>query len=204
MKPKPFPVLLRRIHMYLGLFFMPWMLMYGLSSLVFNHPQLLKALGLAPDVEWVVKGTWPCDLDFPLQGPVPEDAAAKLVAIAGLNVENFGNYRLGNEPVIHVGFPEIWTMKRLRYFQMEGRLVYDSRRKNLQQILTSLHARGGYGKSGLLNDLWAMAVDGVCLSFLLWAVSGLYLWWCFSWMRFWGGVALLTGTVTFAAFLLFL
>jgi len=27
----------RRIHMYLGLFLVPWALMYALSSLVFNH-----------------------------------------------------------------------------------------------------------------------------------------------------------------------
>jgi hypothetical protein len=34
-------VFLRRTHLYLGLFVTPWLMMYALSTLVFNHAALV-------------------------------------------------------------------------------------------------------------------------------------------------------------------
>jgi hypothetical protein len=34
-------LLLRRLHLYLGLFLLPWALLYGVSTLLFNHPTLV-------------------------------------------------------------------------------------------------------------------------------------------------------------------
>jgi hypothetical protein len=40
-------LLLRRLHLYLGLSLSPWFLIYGVSSVVFNHPQYFNGLCLA-------------------------------------------------------------------------------------------------------------------------------------------------------------
>ena len=65
--------LLRRIHMYLALFLTPWVLMYGLSTMVMNHHQSLRALyGGAPAFSMERELTYERSFD--------EDAAARQVA----------------------------------------------------------------------------------------------------------------------------
>ena len=41
--------------------------------------------------------------------------------------------------------------------------------------------------------LWAVIIDLVCLAFLLWIASGLYMWWGLRWLRRWGSIALAAG-----------
>ena len=38
-----FQLINRRVHLYLGMFLLPWVLMYALSSLVFSHLQAISA-----------------------------------------------------------------------------------------------------------------------------------------------------------------
>ena len=40
---RPTSLIIRRTHMYLGLFLFPWMLMYALSTMVMNHRALFVA-----------------------------------------------------------------------------------------------------------------------------------------------------------------
>ena len=69
-------------------------------------------------------------------------------------------------------------------------------------FLTGMHARGGYQHPDFLNTAWAVVVDIVCLGFLLWIGTGLYMWWHLPRQRGWGWLALGGGVVSFAAFLM--
>jgi hypothetical protein len=64
-----------------------------------------------------------------------------------------------------------------------------------------MHARGGFEDERFFPFLWAAAVDLVCLAFLLWVASGLYMWWSLPGLRRWGGVAFLGGLGSFSLFL---
>src|SRR5438552_4380409 len=66
-----FDKLNRRTHLYASMFFMPWVLVYGLSSAVFNHPQWFR--GGPAKVESIIDRQYD-------PGPVP--AAGELDAFA--------------------------------------------------------------------------------------------------------------------------
>ena len=64
---------IRRIHLYLGLFMFPWLLLYGLTGLFFNHPTFL------PNFE--IRSVGPDDLDGTglAELPAPETVARRLL-----------------------------------------------------------------------------------------------------------------------------
>ena len=76
------------------------------------------------------------------------------------------------------------------------------RRFRLNNFLTGIHTRGGYQQDSLLNDAWALIVDLVCLGMVIWAISGIIIWWQVGQTKFWGSVFLAGGVLSFAYFLL--
>lgn len=64
-----------------------------------------------------------------------------------------------------------------------------------------MHVRGGFEQESFLNDAWGGLVDLVCLGFLVWIATGIYMWWQLQQTRFWGGLAMTAGLLTFLLFL---
>ena len=64
-----------------------------------------------------------------------------------------------------------------------------------------LHFRTGHGQVGPIQKVWAFIVDLVCISFLVWVFTGLYLWWKLPQVRAWGWVAIVAGLVSFVGIL---
>ena len=88
--------LVRRTHLYAGLFLAPWVAMYGFSGLIFNHWSWFAPGGdpAAKPIEWTVDGTalppW----------PEPEALARQVVAgmnAAGKDKAGAAEYRLSAE-----------------------------------------------------------------------------------------------------------
>jgi hypothetical protein len=92
-------------------------------------------------------------------------------------------------------------LKLAKYFIDERRLVAEDRRFRWDHFLTGMHARGGFEDPRLFPLAWAVVIDLVCLSFLIWVVSGLYMWWTLPGLRKWGWAAVLGGVASFAWFL---
>ncbi|MFB3902623.1 MAG: hypothetical protein ACE15E_04165 [Acidobacteriota bacterium] len=84
--------------------------------------------------------------------------------------------------------------KKVRFERLEPLRWY--------QVLTGFHLRSGYGHDDFLSDLWAVTLDLVCIGFLLWIVSGIYMWWRTRPTRFWGMTALVGGFFSFILLLL--
>ena len=61
---------------------------------------------------------------------------------------------------------------------------------NWNVFLTGMHARGGFQQDSFLSDAWAVTVDIVCISMLIWIGSGIYMWWRLRQTRYWGFAAL--------------
>jgi hypothetical protein len=186
----------RRVHMYLGLFLLPWFFAYGLSSVPFSHPRWAQAIYGQP--------VWTLRFERSYQLPMPPDAALKeignaIAREAGIEGTH-GAYR-PNPNRINVYVHTFWKASQISYDTEKKILRAEDRRFRWDHFLTGLHARGGFQHDSLLDDAWAVAVDVVCAGFLIWIASGLYMWWHVPRHRNWGWLALGGGAGVFAALL---
>lgn len=194
-----FNIINRRTHLYLGLALLPWVLMYGLSSLIFSHGPSINPLFNDGSPVWTKK------FEQEYDRPIPEDAdlrevASDILAEFGLRQSFFVTRPNPNRlNIVERGF---LSGTRLTYFIDEKRLLAENHRTQLNTLLVGLHLRGGYQQDLFLDDLWAFILDLVCIGFVLWVVSGIYMWWKLRHTRFWGGLALAGGFLCFGWFLL--
>jgi len=192
----------RRLHLYLGLALLPWFLMYAVSSIPFAHGQFFQKLDEARGVP-----LWQLRHERPYDAPVPEDREAllefgrKLLQELGVEGPNFFAYR-PNRTTLNVGSFSFLKSTRVVYALDRKKLTVEDRRFRFDQLLTGMHARGGFEQDGLLTKSWGVLVDVVCAAFLIWIVTGLYLWWGLPGHRAWGGLALACGAVVFLWFTL--
>ena len=90
-----FQLINRRVHLYLGMFLLPWVLMYALSSLVFSHLQAISAWDGRGRTTFEIE--WEKDLDL----AVPENAdlrefGPRILKEVGIDTPFFASRR-GNQ-----------------------------------------------------------------------------------------------------------
>jgi hypothetical protein len=189
----------RRLHLYLALALLPWFLLYGVSSIPFNHNSYFEALDQAKGLP-----LWKTRFEKTYDNPPPDDPASLRAWGAQLLHDHnlsgaFGVYRQSpNQVNIYV-----YTFLRstqVKYFPAQKRLLAEDRRFRFDHFLTGMHAKGGFDQGGWHN-LWGVIVDLVCLGFLVWVATGLIMWWQLPQTRWWGFLALAAGILSFALFL---
>ena len=183
---------IRRTHLYLGLTLLPWIAMYGISSLPFNH-------GSGPPMTWTRVARH--QFDRPIPGSPGEFRAfgRQLLATAGFDG---GFYASRQGPTqFTVNRASFLRPIRLTYHVDQREIVVESRSVTGRSLLTSLHGHGGFGLDGAGNMLWAVLVDLASLGLLIWIATGLVMWWVLpvSGPRRWGWIALAGGLVSFTA-----
>ena len=94
-----------------------------------------------------------------------------------------------------------WHSTQVKYFPERKLLRMEDRRFRWDEFLTGMHARGGFEDRRPLNLSWSIIVDLVCIGFILWIASGIYMWWKLPQTRTWGWLALGAGVAVFALFL---
>jgi len=188
----------RRVHLYLALVLLPWFLMYGISSLFFNHNRLLEGFYQDGVPLWKTRFDRPYEIEVP-PGADLKPIGARIVRENRLE-GTYGSYRPKPNQV-HVYVYSFLHSVRVTYFTDQKRLVAEDRRFRWDQFFTGMHARGGFGHPHLLDDVWAVVVDLVCLGFLAWIASGILMWWKLPQTRAWGWLALSGGMAVFAGFL---
>jgi hypothetical protein len=189
-----FLLLVRRTHLYLGLFLLPWVIMFGASSIPLNH---------ADDGE---RATWAtiADRPFSVEPPASSEAAAlrplgeQMMNAAGIS-GGFWVYRVSPQR-IDAGHPNFLHPVRLTYYVDQKRLLAERRGLALEGFLTGMHTRGGYELGGFWDSVWAVFVDLVSVALLAWIASGLFMWWKLpgTGLRRWGWLALAAGAISFA------
>ncbi|MBI3681109.1 MAG: hypothetical protein HY235_12020 [Acidobacteria bacterium] len=193
----------RRLHLYLALSLLPWFLMYGVSSLVFAHNTWFGSREGDPAL-------WTRRFERSYDAPVPQGAqlrefGRRVLRDAGLGEmtekASFGVYRPNRRQVDIFVYTFLHSM-RLSYYVEEKRLVAEDRVFRFPQFLTGMHARGGFEQDGVWQAAWSVVVDIVCVGFLLWIATGIYMWWHLPGHRGWGWVAMAGGVVSFGVFLL--
>jgi hypothetical protein len=188
-----FSLIVRRLHLYLAMFLLPWFFMYAISSIPFSHPQWGDSI--------YGKTGWTPRFDRPYEmaGGDLKEAAAKAMRDNQLE-GNFGAFR-PNDKQINIYVYDFWNATQVTYYPDEKRLVAKDRNFRWDHVLTGMHARGGFEQAGFGNFAWGIAVDIVGLGFLVWVASGIYMWWLLPKTRLWGWASIGAGMLSFVAFL---
>jgi hypothetical protein len=195
----------RRVHLYLGLALLPWLFMYGASSIPFAHTEFFDARDAAKKLP-----LWTMRMDRTVEDVAPGEGSdavamrafgASLMRQAGLEGTSFGVYRQSPNQ-INVYAYSFRRSTQLKYFVDTRRLTVEDRRFRWDHFFTGMHARGGFEDERLLVRGWSMIVDLVCVAMILWILSGLYMWWSLPGHRRWGWAAIATGTLSFVVFTL--
>jgi hypothetical protein len=192
----------RRLHLYVGLALLPWLLMYGVSSIPIAHNVFFAERDAAKGVP-----LWTAQREVPFDAPVPRDPekmrdfGRAALSATGVTAPNFGVFSPNPNTVNIQAFSFLHTT-RLVYRLDKKTITVEDRRFRFDQFLTGLHTRGGFEQDGFLQDGWAVIIDLVCLAIILWVATGVLMWHRATRRRRWGWVALLAGAGAFAVFTL--
>jgi len=182
----------RRLHLYLGLLLIPWLLVYALSTVALNHTAQFRKFR-APDPQWRPLWEKTVAITAPATPDGVRDTARRLIADQGISGA-FGARRQGQRLTINV--QNFWHPRRLTYDFDTQQLRAEQKSFAWLDVLIRLHERTGYGQGGPLDNLWAALVDLFCVATLVWIGTGLYLWWKLAATRRWGFIALGGGLTT--------
>jgi hypothetical protein len=192
-----FDLINRRTHLYAGLFFIPWFFIYGASSAVFNHPKWFDS----GPMQWSTFVNREYDA-----GPLPDNSGLRSVGAKLLqNIGLTGQFVVRRDPAGNLQVEQ-------NRFLSNVQLIYDPTAHHLTarrsvsprwpNLLTRLHTRAGFERSGFLENLWSVIVDIIQVAIFIWIATGLYMWWHLKRFRNWGWLALGSGIALFTVFVL--
>jgi hypothetical protein len=188
---KRFDLFNRRTHLYLGMFVMPWLVMYGLSSFMLNHQAWFQS---NPTPQWQLLFEREYHHSVPEQGELRGTAYEIL---KDTNLEGAFWVQRTKPDVLEINRFRFRDEIRLTYSMKDQRLRAERQQFEAGQVVHRLHFRGGFEQPTFFNNVWAVLVDVACVAILLWIASGLIMWWRLTRLRFWGAVALGGGLVSF-------
>lgn len=179
----------RRAHLYTGLFLLPWVIMFGVSTIPINHPSPETA-------QWTPLAQHTFDTPVPAASENLRPLGREMMNAAGIE-GGYYVYRV-NPRQVQAGHPNFLAPIRITYFPEERRLIVEQRPFSLRPFLSGMHTRGGYDTGGFWDSVWALFVDVVSVGLILWIASGIYMWWGLPATRRSGWIALSAGAICFA------
>lgn len=181
----------RRTHLYLGLFLMPWLLMYGVSSSLIIHEGWFGG---------EKNSAWEPLFEREYHRPVGEPADLRATAEQVLKDCHLQGAFWANKPnpdTLEIDRYSFWGSTRLTYSLKEQKLKAQRQRARPNQVVVRMHFRGGYDQPTLADKLWGALVDLTCLGIIIWILSGLVMWWRLPRLRVWGAAAVGGGIFLF-------
>ena len=186
-------LIFRRVHLYLGMLLIPWVLIYALSTFTFNHRDWFRGQFNQPD-SWTQLWKKEFKADVPRQQPKLKEWARSVLDENGIK----GGFNVRQNPQsVLINLIQFRNPIRVTYQKNEGQLLAEQKRTTLAEMMVRMHVRHGYGRDGVLYDSWAFVVDLVCFAIIAWIATGLYMWWKLPATRKAGWVAILSGLATF-------
>src|SRR4030042_7041418 len=165
-----FDKLNRRTHLYLGMFLLPWFLMYGVSSIVFSHHGVFNKHYEDGVPEWSRLYEREYHIEIP-EGRGRRGIGAQILRDNGVEWKGaWGTYSPNDREFVVYMF-DFWSSQRLTYFTKENRILAEKQRFRWDHFLGGMHARGEFDQELFLADAWAATVDFVMIAILLWITS---------------------------------
>jgi len=187
----------RRTHLYLGLFLMPWLLMYGVSSAIIIHQSTFNPhppLGR----ELVYKKTYTGTVDVQGANNSPPLRAAAEEILKDCDLQGAFWVDKPNPDTLHIDRFSFRGSTSLTYSIKKQELKVEHQQMRVPQVIQRMHFRGGYEQPDLGNKFWGVLVDLACIGILIWIISGLIMWWQLPRLKRWGSIALAGGILSFA------
>ena len=191
----PWDRLMRASHLYTGLLLVPWMMVYAVSALLINHSTwFVDPPRTGPKWEPVREVQFPIDDEFPQE---PDEQARAILN----HLDLAGAYRIAGDPA---GNPMViyrscaTGLYQVAWHREPSRLVVQRYGPpSLYMLVNNLHFQHGYDQEGLAYRTWAIIVDVVTISTVIWIISGIYLWARRPRKRLLGGACLAAGLLLF-------
>lgn len=187
---------MRSMHLYTGVFLVPWMAVYATSALCLNHHHwFTEHFDITPPKwEHVREVEFTPDEAFP---NVPADQAKAILQHLDLD----GPHHVpGRQPPQKMVIMRVCGSGnyRVTWNRDEGSVLVEQQRPfSAFRLVNFLHFRGGYGQPYAAAIIWAVIVDAVAISIWFWIVSGIYIWARRPNKRLLGGTCLIGGTLLF-------
>ncbi len=201
-KRPPLLLLVRRTHLFLALFLTPWVLMYALSSIGMHHRMLFTGheKRVHPGYELISEQKY----THRFEADTDKWTAARLI-LRDLDLEGAFSVR----GTVEMGTLTIIRDHPIRPYQIiydagEASVRIEQQKFGMTFFLEMLHRRRGFQQPYVINDLWAVVVDMVIISILLWAFTGVWMWWSIARARKTGTWCLGIGIALFLCFLFIL
>ena len=186
----------RRTHLYLGLFLMPWLLMYGVSSFIIIHEAWFRA---EKKVEWepVFEKNYTRAINVEGGNNEPGLRAVAQDILKDCDLEGAFWVDRPNPDTLHIDRFSFRDSISLTYSIKNQKLKAERQRMPWPRVVMRMHFRGGYDQPEFLDKLWGFVVDLACLGILTWVASGVIMWWRLPRLKVWGAVAMGGGLLTF-------
>jgi len=181
----------RRTHLYLGLFLMPWLLMYGVSSFIIIHQSWFGA-----DKQRERETLYEKEYHRPISTEGDLRAVAQEI-LKDCNLEGAFWVDKPKPDTLHIDRFSFWDSTSLTYSIKDQKLKVERQRMKLPQGVIRMHFRGGYRQPTFWDNFWGLLVDIACVGIIIWIASGMVMWWRLPRLRRWGAIAVGGGILSF-------
>lgn len=188
--------LIRRVHMYAGLFFAPWMVMYALSTLVMTHFQWVQSHYSSKNPAWVTERELAYSRTF--SGSDTRDQIANQI-LQDIGLDGSHTVSKSPQPIVITRQHALAT-RRITFDNNSGKLKIERQEFRTSTFLERMHRRRGFKEPYMLDDIWGFTVDAAIVAMIFWCLSGIWLWWEIRTTRFWGTLSLLGGLIIFTLY----
>jgi hypothetical protein len=193
-----FSRLIRRIHMFTGLFLAPWMLMYALSTLVMTHREFVVSLYPSQNPAMVTEH----ELDYTrtFSPEISRDEIGRqILQDLGLAGRHYLSGGRNGEPLV-INRQHALALRRVTFNSATHKVLIQREEFRVLTFLERMHRRRGYDQPYPLEDTWGFTVDLAVVTMAFWSLSGIWLWWELKSTRFWGVLSFFGGLGLFAIF----
>jgi len=190
--------LVRRIHMFTGLFLAPWMVMYALSTLVMTHHESVNSFYGSKSPLLVKERELDYSRSFPTN--VTRDAIAQQI-LNDLGMDGAYSVSGGrNGGPLVIQRQHAMPQRRLTFDASMSKITIEREELRTPTVLERLHRRRGYKQPYALEDTWGFTVDVAVVTMVFWSLSGIWLAWELKTTRLWGALSFVVGLGLFVVF----
>ena len=194
--------LIRRVHMFTGLFLAPWMLMYALSTLVMTHREYVLSFYPSKNPVFVNERELDYTRSF-ADGTAREEIGHQILQDLGLAGRHYVSGGRNGQPLV-INRQNGLSLRRITFDPSSHKVAIQREEFRALTFLERMHRRRGYDQPYALEDTWGFTVDVAVITMAFWSLSGIWLWWELKTTRFWGALSLTAGLGLFGLFLILL
>jgi hypothetical protein len=190
--------LVRRVHMFTGLFLAPWMLMYALSTLVMTHQEYVNSFYASKSPVMVKERELDYSRSFPTN-LTRDEIAQQILNDLGMDGTHYVSGG-GNERPLVIQRQHAMPQRRLTFDASKSNITIEHEEFRAPTVLERLHRRRGYNQPYALEDTWGFTVDVAVVTMAFWSLSGIWLAWELKATRVWSAWSFVVGLGLFVAF----